>query len=60
MEIIYRASDGKEFYDKKECRSYEKNLEKKESEIYKKILEKIVREKDLEKMDLRFFRSKFV
>ena len=27
MEIIYRASDGKEFNDKKQCKLYEKNLE---------------------------------
>ena len=32
MEIIYRASDGSEFNDKKECKLYEKNLEKKISQ----------------------------
>ncbi len=60
MEIIYRASDGTEFSDKKECKLYEKNLEKKTkrvyetynknlqkkvSEIYKNNLEKIAAEK---------------
>ena len=64
MEIIYRASDGTEFNNKKECQLYEKNLEKKTkqvyeiheknlekkvSEIYKNNLEKIAAEKDLEK-----------
>ena len=64
MEIIYRATDGTEFNDRKECQLYEKNLEKKTkqvyeiheknlekkvSQIYKNNLEKIAAEKDLEK-----------
>ena len=32
MEIIYRASDGSEFNDKKECNLYEKDLEEKISQ----------------------------